>query len=218
MRQLFVFDTVDAEDHVAEVACVADDEDSALVMLAAEGFEGSLREVLPLLGAHIGAQLKPAQPAPSDIGPSPLADPHTDESGDDVAPDSSVASRILVATRDFAMLNIYAIGMGVGEVARAVGATPREAAGRLGHHLLGTPSEHPEVDESRMSLTIDGSLATVAHLYEGGMSVEEMAVALGHSQSDVTWALLDSPTRVVEVTRAVLRHARSEVDALRPQA
>ncbi|WP_457100156.1 hypothetical protein [Microbacterium sp. P5_E9] len=252
MRQLFVFETVDGDDRVAEIACLAVSEQEALEMLVAEGYEGSLLGAVALGGEPFRARRPEDQSAsetdvawPDDIGEvpeatAPLEVQSTDgsqigdnmgavaeESGtqpvsaepgsdQDVTPTVPPLTGLHIVARDYAMVSVYAVGLDVASVAGAVGVTPREAARRLAFHLLGTVDEGSQrADASRMVLEIDERLASVADLYLGGMSITEMADALGHSGSDVVWALLDAPSRVVAVTPAVLRSLRSDLDIRR---
>jgi hypothetical protein len=258
MRQLYVFEAVDGDGHIAEVACLAADEDDAIAMLTAEGYEGSFVGAIPL-----GSDPGPAFPrvaatvelttfdlATADAStsePVPLSDsvavveealpdgpgleelerqasatgssasPSNRIQGDDEDPIAPLPLTALhAAARDYAMLSVYAVGMDVATVARAAGVTPREAARRLGFHLLGTVDEGTRrTDASRMTLDIDDALSSVPDLYAGGMSISEIVDALSRSATDIVWSILDAPARVVAVTPAVMRTVRGDLDRLK---
>lgn len=241
MRQLFVFETVDIDGRIAEVACLSDDEGEAYAMLVAEGYEGVLlgavqlgadSQVVPITTARqseAGAggesiTTTTAESTPEAAGSSDPAAPFQIEI-DDVAaaalaawPGGQLAATAALdaVARDYAQVSLYVAGLDVASIARAVGVAPRDVARRLAIHLLGITDSAPAAeDESPMALVDDQALAGIDEMYVNGMSVSEISDAVSRPVSDVAWALLDAPSHVVDVTRAVLRAIRSDLDVLK---
>ena len=131
---------------------------------------------------------------------------------------SSTAALDAVA-RDYALVSLYMVGLDVASIARAVTVTPRIAAHRIGFHLLGVPDDGVDAaNESTMVLEPDAAFDAVDEMYLNGMSVFEISEAIARPMSDVVWALLDAPARVVAVTRAVLQALRSDLEVLKGAA
>ncbi|MDF2695182.1 MAG: hypothetical protein K0S65_3565 [Labilithrix sp.] len=248
MRQLFVFETVDVDGRVGEVACVTSSEADARAMLGAEGYDGVLLGAAPLGGvmqfagssrvttADVGGDDEQATvvgPAnPSHPGPTPSAELDDAPGGVAVAErreadfvagpamgrlESTVA--LDAVARDYALVSLYMVGLDVASIARAVTVTPRIAAHRIGFHLLGVPDDGVDAaNESPMVLEPDSAFDVVDDMYLNGMSVFEISEAIARPTSDVVWALLDAPSRVVAVTRAVLQALRSDLEVLKGAA
>lgn len=248
MRQLFVFETVDVDGLVGEVACMASSEADARTMLRAEGYEGvllgaaDLGGVMELAGSSRGTTADvgggndhpgfadPASTLHSEPTP-PVERENTRREVVETAPETAgpatgPATARLEATaaldavaRDYALISLYMVGLDVTSIARAVTVTPRVAAHRIGSYLLGVPDDGVDAaKESPMALELDSAFDTVDEMYLNGMSVFEISEAISRPPSDVVWALLDAPSRLVAVTRPVLQALRSDLEVHRGAA
>lgn len=249
MRQLFVFETVDVDGRVGEVACMTSSEADARAMLWAEGYDGALLGAAPLggvlqlagsssappadnggrgdepaivVGPAIPEQAVPAPSAEPGDGPGVAAAATRDESysaAERATGRLESTAALDAVARDYALVSLYMVGLDVASIARAVTVTPRIAAHRIGLHLLGVPDDGVDAaNESTMVLEPDAAFDAVDEMYLNGMSVFEISEAIARPTSDVVWALLDAPSRVVAVTRTVLQALRSDLEVLKGAA
>lgn len=219
MRQLFLVDGVDADGRVFELGCIAETEDQAIRMLATEGYDVSVREHVELSGlirrestASFTAPGMEEGPASAPTGS--LEAVESDESRASGSMQATNAEALRVSTvatlaRDIAILDIYAAGLDVQTVARAVGATPRDIAIRLSHRALRLDVA---LLESAPTPPFGNSVDFAAvESYRLGMSVADIAEATGLPTLEVAWALMDDPARPVQVTRALVDELRAEM-------
>ena len=217
MRHLFLFDAVDADGRVIELGCIAETDQQATRMLSTEGYDVSIRERVDLSGLTHHASTGAGDETVQRLASTPdavlkVADPaeaHVSGSLGENAAEPMRAPSVATLARDIAILDIYGAGLDIQTVARAVGGTPREVAIRLSHRVL-----HLDVEflESATTPPFGNSHdASVIGRYRQGMSVTDIAEATGQPALEIAWALLDDPTRPLQITIALSNGLRAEM-------
>lgn len=209
MRQLYRFETRAQDGTLGVTICMAPSPDQAYEMLSADGQDGRLIEAIPLGAQHasaaIGRESASSYELPSaeeptvadDLPPSELPEASTSE------------SEIVAAARDLAMLTVFSAGTDLALTAAAVSSPIGYAAVRLAWHLLGV-----DITLGEEELSIAGvDESAVVELYLDGVSVDEIAITAGVGSDEVVRALLDSSSRVIAVTPAILRAARGALES-----
>ncbi|MCE7483497.1 hypothetical protein LZG07_16490 [Microbacterium profundi] len=213
MRQLYRFETRAQDGTRGVTICMATSAHQAHGMLLADGQDGRLIETISLGAQYASAALGGDSASPDELPPAEeLTAPEALTTPDEFPPRAlpeAAESEIVAAARDLAMLTVFSVGAGVVSTAAAVSSSTGDAVVRLAWHLLGVDVTLGE-DEFVIA-ELDES--AVVDLYLDGVSVDEIAITAGVGSVEVARVLLDSSSRVIAVTPAVLRAARGALES-----